>query len=265
LQVNGLHTDDDPAIPFSRVLPGFRLGILIFLYLLPVRPIISQAPYSSVQERDSMLRYIHKEYGLNQELINGIQFYQRYSFCEGDPYFPSDKFYRGVLHLREGESHQVQMKYDIFAQQLVVGYTDYGNRYNQVIIDSIRIDSFQIGKYLFKKLDISGFKPMFYQVYTSGQVSCFIHWTKRMIPASFRGLYTHRFSDPDGYFFLMYRGKVQSFDNRKTLFSILPEAIQFDLKKYLRQQKIRISGASIDEIEGLIYFIDKKLELQPNH
>ena len=252
-------------MPFSRVVVSFRLCILILLHLLLEIQISSQIPYSSVQQSDSLLRYIHEQYGLNQELINGVQFYQRYSYCEGDPYFPSNIFYNGILHLRGGESHQVQMKYDIFAQQLVVEYTDYSNRYNQVIIDSIRVDSFQLGKYLFKKVNLSGMKPMFYQVYSSGQVSCFAHWSKRMTTTSFKGQFTHKFSDPDGYFLLMYLGQIQPFHNRKTLLSILPEAIQPELKNYFRKEKIKISGASTDEIENLIQIINTKLKLQPNN
>jgi len=36
-------------------------------------------------------------YGLDQDLVNGLQYYNRYIRCKGDPYFQSNHFRKGSI------------------------------------------------------------------------------------------------------------------------------------------------------------------------
>jgi hypothetical protein len=225
----------------------------------------SQPSLSSDSTRDSLLHFVHKAYGLDQDLINGIQFYERYSHCEGNPYFPSNSFYRGELSLLGERFDHVMMKYDVYAQQLVLEYTDYSLRYNQVIIDGIRIDSFRLGKHVFKKMGLLDRKPLFYQVIRSGPVTLYIHWSKQMTTTSFKSRYTHQLSDHNGEFFLMFREELQPFHHRKSFISLLPDPIRSDMGRYIRQHHITFREPDPEVMEGLVRYMAGKLNSRPPH
>ena len=124
----------------------------------------AQTSNSSIPEADSLSWYIQMKYGLDQELINGFQYYTRNVQYRGNPFFPDDIFYTGSVTLRGVKYDNVQLKYDNYSQYLILAYTDFKEQYNQLIINSIHVDSFRLGIYYFKNLAIAGQKERFYQL-----------------------------------------------------------------------------------------------------
>ena len=207
------------------------------------------------------------KYGLDQELINGFQFYTRDAQYKGNPYFPDDIFYVGSVTLRGVRYDSVQLKYDIFNQHLILAYTDFQERYNQLIINEIQVDSFCLGIYCFQNLHIAGQKERFYQLLKSGPLTCYIHWKRDIhsLDYDYDFKYTHEYSSPIGTYYFRYGGGIHPIANRKELLSVFPESLQPEIKKYFRQQHLQLREAGPNDIQNLLKFISSRIETSSKH
>lgn len=223
----------------------------------------AQLPNTRPSDNDSLSWYIEMKYGLDQELFNGLQYYKKYVQYKGDPFYPEDNFYNGSVTLKGITYDGVQLKYNCYSQQLILGYTDFKEQYNQLIINNIRIDSFRLGTYRFKNAALADHRVLIYQFMEAGPVTCYIHW-KREIHTTHDDLrYSHEYTDPIGAFYIGYNGVIHPVDNRKTIIMIFPESIQPDIKRYFRREHLQLSKAGTGEIQDLLTFIGNLSEPVP--
>lgn len=242
-----------------------NLKILLSSLLLVILSgqVRSQAIATTEPKLDSLLQYVHQKYGLDQDLYSGTQYFQRYTMYKGHPYFPENSFYDGSISLH-GETYDgVRLKYDIYSQQVVLEYTDFENRYNQLIIDSTRIDSFCLNGYSFKKITMPDGIPLLYQVFESDPVAAYVHWNKTAITYSSDLQYTHRFSKTAGTFNFRYGGQIRTVNNRKSLISVFPDYLSRPLRKYFRKEKLSFREAEPEDLQHLIQFIADQLNSAP--
>jgi len=223
----------------------------------------AQLPNTRPSDNDSLSWYIEMKYGLDQELFNGLQYYKKYVQYKGDPFYPEDNFYNGSVTLKGITYDGVQLKYNCYSQQLILGYTDFKEQYNQLIINNIRIDSFRLGTYRFKNAALADHRVLIYQFMEAGPVTCYIHW-KREIHTTHDDLrYSHEYTDPIGAFYIGYNDVIHPVDNRKTIIMIFPESIQPDIKRYFRREHLQLSKAGTGEIQDLLTFIGNLSEPVP--
>lgn len=246
---------------------GLPLQILLTscLALILTGPIEAQQVKTGVTDSDSLSWYIQKKYGLDQELYNGFQYYERYVQYIGDPFFPENSFFKGSVTLRGIQYDDVHLKYDSYSQHLILEYNDFQNRYNQLILNSIHADSFQLGTSCFEKLSIYGEQPLFYQVLNSGPVTCYVHWMKDITSVSYDFQHTHEFTAPIGKYYIRYRGQIQPFTNRKSFIAIFPESLHPEIKKYFRQNRLSFRKADFEDIQTLLDFVGSHFELLSGH
>jgi len=225
----------------------------------------AQAPGSADPQKDSLSRYIHTKYGLDQKLFNGFQYYKRLIKYKGDPFFPEDSFYEGSVSIGGVDYEQVQLKYNCFSQSLVLEYTDYQGRYNQLSLNTAHIDSFQLGSACFQKLSLQGEAPLFYQVLRSPHVCSYIQW-KKMINATSDDLqYSYEYSKALRTNYISYRGEIQTYTNKKSFLSVFSESMAVEIKKFLRNQRTAFKEASPGDIQNLLNYISQLEETPSEH
>lgn len=246
-------------------MPGSPLRLLLTLSfaLILTGNATAQPSNSEVPETDSLSRYIQMKYGLDQELINGTQYYVHNVQYKGNPFFPEEKFYTGSITLRGKNYGDIQLKYNSYYQYLILAYTDFKEQYNQLIINSSHVDSFALGIHRFQNLSLAGQKERFYQLIQSGPLSCYIHWRKEGHTLDYDSefKYTHEYSSPIGAYYIRYGDQINSFTNRKSFISVFPESLHRDIKKYFRQQHLLLREAGPAEIQDLLNFVSNGLEI----
>jgi hypothetical protein len=233
---------------------------IVFVALLLAGNLPAQSILTENRERDSLFRYIQVKYGLDQELFNGTQYYQRYIQYKGDPYFPENEFYEGAVTVRGTTYEDVRLKYDCYAQHLVLEFTDFQNRYNQLNLHRGHTDAFRLGTLNFQKRSLYGEAPLFYQVLKAEDVTCFIHWETGIHTMSNDFRYTHEFTGPSGDFHLETGGNLHPFTSRKSFASLFPEPTQPAVRNYLRKNRISFKKPDPSEIQDLISFVAGQIE-----
>ncbi len=246
-------------------MPGPFLKILLSTLILIVLTSSGSAQPSNRDrpEEDSLSWYIQMKYGLDQELYKGIQYYKRYMQYKGDPCFPDDHYYTGSVTLKGITYSDLQLKYDCYSQHLILGYTDFRKQYNELIINSIHIDSFSLGNYHFRNTALSDPRVLFYQVLESGPVTCFVHWNREIHTTHNDLRYPYEYTGPIGAYYIAYRDRIYSVTNRKNFVLIFPEPLQQEIKRYFRRHRLRFRDVGPDEIQDLLNFVSSLPESIP--
>jgi len=242
-----------------------RMLFLLFVSFSLSAYLNAQPLKSTGPDNDSLSRYIQMKYGLDQELFNGFQYYKRLVKYKGDPFFPEDSFYEGSVSIKGVAYENVRLKYNSYSQFLILEYTDFEGRYNQLRLNNAQIDSFRLGAHGFQKLSLLGEEPLFFQVINSGPVSCYIHWAKDIHATSDDLDYTYEYTKPLSTNYISYLGEIQTFTNRKSFLSCFPESMHSEIKKYSKLQRLSFRTADPGDIQNLLVHINQLEETLTEH
>ena len=232
-----------------------KIYLTILLALIIIVPISSQTFPEEIPDRDSLSKYIQLKYGLDQELINGFQYYNHFIRHLGHPFFPDDEFHEGTVSIKAKQFDDVLLKYDCYSQQLILKYDDLEGSYNLLILNNLHLSSFSIGDYNFQKFSIKSGQNLFYQVINSGTLSVYIHWKKNLMATNTNLKNSHEFGKTIRKYYLNHEGEIQSFKSRASFRSFFPDSQQKEIKKYFRQEQISIRKANPAEIQDLLDFM----------
>ena len=220
-----------------------RPAIFIFLFILPVQSLLAQASFQELVE---------SAFGSDQELVNGIQFANQYSLVEGHPYFMDERFRKGSLHTNNQVYEQQRIRYNLYSQRLEVEYRSTEGLLNQFISVPELIPAFTLENRDFIRLKPGDESPSYYQVISSGNISCFIGWKKVMRLSRSDSSREYQFSPLQRTYWMKLDQDLLPFHNRKTFLGLFPDHIQKDLAKLLNQQRFSFRQASVAQTETMI-------------
>jgi len=219
--------------------------LLLSVILLPLQ---AQQPAggTSVQYGD----LVQWAYGQDQELVNGMQYYNKHPSSLGHPYLLEGWVHQGSVSIRGKVYSDIWLKYNIHAQQVEVEYQNMNGADNQVILVGDRLDEFTIAERYFRKLNLAeDEEEQFYQVIGSGQLILYIQWEKNLVPLVGDPRFIEEFTSPKRKYFLELDGSVQAFNNKKSFVALFPKVIQKDMKRLIKENRLLIKTASSVELE----------------
>ncbi len=213
-------------------------------------------PPSGQEDLDA---YIRKKHGLDQELINDIQFYNRYHGVMKHPYLKGLEPLPGSVILSGKKYDNLMAKYDLYAQCLILTYQGMLGGINQIFLSSVRIDAFDLSGNYFEKLDLDNRGLLFYQVIREEGLACYIHWDKQKMETTDNLQYPEVFTDPRHHCYLELDGELHPFTSKRKLVSLFSPGTKKEIKKYVWQHNIRLLRASPEQLTGLMEFISSVL------
>jgi len=240
---------------------AFTVAILFFC--------IFQVPLTAQQDTDSSRGYdelVHWAYGQDQELVNGLQYYNRHPRSLGHPYLLEGWVHQGSVSIRGKLYRDIWLKYNIYAQQVEVEYRTMGGADNQVILVSDRVDEFYIGNYFFKKLKLEEDlneevdDEQFYQLIGQGRLVWYIRWEKKLVPLVGDPMFIEEYTSPKRSYLLELDGSSHPFSNKKSFIKLFPESIQKDIKRLIKSNQLQIRTASTEQLELFLMAASNILE-----
>jgi hypothetical protein len=222
----------------------------IFFFCLIQLPL--EAQQTNTYSSQKYAELVEWAYGQDQELVNGLQYYNRHPQSLGHPYLLEGWVHQGNVSLRGKLYDGLWLKYDIYNQQVEVEYRTIIGANNQVILVSDRVDNFSIGNYFFEKLKLEGEQEQFYQVLGEGRMVWYIRWEKKLEAISGNYRFTEEYSSPRRSYLLELDASIHPFNNKKSFVQLFPEAIQKDMKKLIKSNNIKIRTASTEQLELFI-------------
>ena len=230
---------------------------------------IVQLPLLGQQNTDSPPAYaelVNWAYGQDQELVNGLQYYNRHQRSLGHPYLLEGWVHQGSVSIRGKLYSNIWLKYDIHAQQVEVEYRTMNGADNQVILVSDRVKNFSIGNYYFERLNLgeelneSLGSDHFYQVIGRERLLLYIRWEKKLVPVSGDTRFIEEYTSPKRDYLLKLYGSVQPFNTNKGFVKLFPESNQKDIKRLIKSNQIQIRSASPEQLELFMMAVSSFLE-----
>ena len=220
---------------------------LLFLFLFQI-PLAGQEPDGA----PSYAELVEWAYGQDQELVNGLQYYNRHPRSLGHPYLLEGWVHQGTVNLRGKLYAGLWLKYDIHSQHVEVEYQTVNGGDNQVILVSDRVRNFSIGNYYFERLKLEEGPAKYYQVLGGGRIIIFIRWHKNLVPVSGDSRFIEEFTAPKRSYLLELDGTIYPFSSKKSFVKLFPNSMQKDMKKLVKSNNLQIRTTSTEQLELFI-------------
>lgn len=197
-----------------------------------------------------MRDYYNRSYGSDYNLLNGRQYNLLYSSVS-HPFFNSDRYRPGTLVLNTASYAGIPINYDIYKQQVVLQYTTYTGQPNQLVLNPELLDRFGLDGKEFIKLTFPGTGSSFYQVVRSGEISCYLHWEKKLFQSSTSSNTPYKYTKQFRKVYVVKEGQLFPVGNRASFTGLFDKVHEKEISRYLRREKIRLGKAS-DQSLGLL-------------
>ena len=192
-------------------------------------------------------------YGIDQELINGVFYENKYYKAIGHPFLLKDEFFPGEINLRGKLYKDIELKYDIFEQHIIINYS-YDYKKLWVVLPDEFISEFSFKGMSFKKFEFPGHFPTFYQVIgNSDELQCLYHWSKKRNDSDhLRVYFSYEFTDEGRASYLLLDGQLLKYYNNLSFIKKFPKAMQNQVRKYIKSHDIKVSKSKDKLISDLI-------------
>lgn len=191
--------------------------------------------------------------GPDYNLLNGRQ-YDLLNSGKSHPYFNTDRYRPGSLLLNGETYDSVTINYDIVDQQVTLQYPGNSGQDLKVVLNREMIDHFQIDGKTFRKMSFPETGSSFFQVVSSGDMSCFLLWKKTLYRSTVSGNTSYKYSKQSREVYLQREGRLYVVRSRSSFTSIYDEAYRKEIKEFLRREKIRFRNASDEKLGELMNF-----------
>ncbi len=198
-----------------------------------------------------------KEYGINQELINGPHFENENQNINGLPYLLNYYTNQGNLVYRGKQYSNLNLRYDIYNQQLLLIYL-FDNVEYELHLQKELITEFSIENRKFIHESFAADEDAkFYQVLGKDfPIRILYFWQKGLSNVYVNNPDIKTFSPEQKETFILRNNKLVSFKGNSSFIRQFSSKSKAPIKKYLRQNKTKVKQANDFEIELLIEFIN---------
>ncbi len=220
--------------------------------------LIISGNFPAFSQPSDLFSYIQMKHGLDLNLVNGILYYDKYKNVLNHPFYSGEEFLPGSVVISGISYEDVQIKYDIYSQYLVLKYPVFSGSPYSIIISPEHTDAFDFNGNYFKKLTLDDRGPLFYQLIKVNGLICYIHWEKKKGTRSYQ--FTDFFTEPEQRCFLDYYGKISPFSNRRNFVSLISGVSKKEIIRYIRGKGIQLSDAAPEQLEDLLQFISSSIQ-----
>lgn len=192
-------------------------------------------------------------YAPDPMLHNGrIYNYGKSVNLDGHQYLKSEQFLEGAVTINDTTYSRVNLNYDIYNQEILYKY-NYEHQTKVISLATEIIDEFSIQNSSFIILNQST-QPVIYKRIGDKQLKILIYYEKELkLYSSASGSY-YKFSKPNKSFYTYDKSTLKGFKSRRSFLKLFPENNRPAIKKYMKQNKIRIKRASDQKLKDLINF-----------
>jgi len=231
--------------------------ILILFLLLANNTVNAQVDSSQQFLFNQIYSAAEKEYGINQELINGILFENKNPNAIGHPYFLDYYSNTGTVIYRGQHYSNLNLRYDIYDQQVLLIYLfnkiEYKLHLHNEFITEFTIENKKFIKKAFGANEVA----KFYQVIGEDlPIKMLYFWGKNLSNIYINNPDIKIFTSMQKETFILFNNELVSFNGNRSFTGKFPSVSKTAIKKYFRMNETKVKLANDYEMELLIEFIN---------
>ncbi len=229
-----------------------------FIYRFLIAAIIIGFGFQSEMAAQSPENGKTDVFGLDPLLYNGCY----YSYFPppgtiGTPFMESSDFVKGTVKVRGVMFEGLNLNYDVYHQQLVLKYNDAIGAVSQIVISDAWLEGFSLGDMVFKVVQASDTSKKIFRVTGSGPYYILEYLSKSVALDNQVSSRNYRFSNLKIYRYLQTDAGMKPFSGNKSFLSLFTAEKQLLLRKYLRENRIRVRKCSEQELQRLVNYCNK--------
>lgn len=226
------------------------------LLLLPAHGIHAQADSSPQGLFNQIYLAAEKEYGIPQELINGLLFEAKHEGARGHPYFLEYYSNQGSVIYRGKRYSNLNLRYDLYDQQLLLIYV-IDHVEHKVYLQKEFITGFTVeNKPFIKESFAADEEAKFYQVFGEDLPTKVLYFWKKGLSKLYANNSDKKMFSEQRETYLLIENELLSFTgNRSFVRKFSPERTKA-IKQYLRLTKTKVNLADDEAMERLLKFIN---------
>jgi hypothetical protein len=230
---------------------------LILFLLLANNAINAQVDSSQQFLFNQIYSAAEKEYGIHQELINGLLFENKNQDAIGHPYFLDYYSNQGSVIYRGKQYSKLNLRYDIYDQKVLLIYL-FNNVEYKLHLQKEFITEFTVENNRFINEAFGANEDAkFYQVIGEDfPVKLLYFWEKDLSNSYANNSDIKIFSSEQKEKFILFNSERVSFNGNRSFTSKFNSKRKTAIKEYFRKNKIKVKHANYDEMELLIEFIN---------
>jgi hypothetical protein len=222
--------------------------------------LLAQQPSKDVRtDFNKLYKSVVDEYGFDQVLVNGIFYQDKYWRKIGHQFLLEDQLYNGIL-VYKGEVYKgVDMKYDIYDQQLIICVKN-NNSAIWIVPPGDFISAFSFGDKSFSKYNFGGVARYYQVVFDKEKLKCLYYWFKQRGESNklnYSGY--NEFTDSEKENFLALDGSLFKYKNNKSFIEIFPVNIKGRVKDYVSNNHINVTKSSDEKMKELLAYCNSLL------
>jgi hypothetical protein len=189
---------------------------------------------------------------LDPTIINGKQYVFNVFHVEGHQFLENDNFINGTLTIKGETYENLELRYDIYNQELTLRFTNQFESQKIIVVSDAWLTSFTMGDKKFElTADESGVKRI-YQTLGKGNTRVIYTWKKDLRLNTSNGLYS--FTRPFRNSYILIDDFKHQYHTNRGFAKAFGKDISPIVKKYLRQNRIKVAKADDIVIEELINY-----------
>lgn len=230
---------------------------LILFLLLANHALIAQMDSSQQLLFNQIFSTAEKEYGIDQELINGPLYENRNQDVTGLPYLLNYYTNQGSVVYRGKQYSNLNLRYDIYDQQVLLIYL-FDNVEYKLHLQKEFITEFNIENRTFINEAFGADEDAkFYQVIGEDfPIRVLYYWQKGQSNVYVNNTDIKMFSPEQKETFILFNNKLVRFKGNMSFTRQLKSKSKTATKEYLRKNNIKVTHANDYEMELLIEFIN---------
>lgn len=198
---------------------------------------------------------LDKRYGMDPSLYNGILYQSFYpNSVKGNQYLSSPEFVKSEAIIRGIHYKNIDLNYDIYKQELLLRYLNASNSYTIISLSKAWLEGFSIEKKRFVIHSTSEAPNRFYQVLGNSSILLFYFHKKELKVDNSDGVLNFY---PQKLKFVFMDHSLKKFRTNRDFLHLFPRDKQIQIRKYMKQNKIKVLKASDKIMEELIDYCSK--------
>jgi len=196
-----------------------------------------------------------KEYGIHQELINGLLFEPKHQDAIGHPYFLDFYSNQGSVIYGGKRYSNLNLRYDIYDQKLmliyVVNQLEYKLYLQKEFITGFKVEN----KTFIKEAFAANEEAKYYQVFGEDLPTKILYFREKGLSKLYANNSDEKKFSEQKETYVLSNGELLSFKGNRSFASKFSSERAKAIKQYLRTNKIKVKLADDDQMERLIEFI----------
>jgi hypothetical protein len=239
----------------SRV---FGLVMTLFILTCPCGDAGLMAQTAEELNRMDQIREMAAEnYRTSTDLLNGEKYQYPYRSDRGTPFLQLQGDPLATVEIAGTTFHEQRIRYDAYNQLMILDFRDAAGAEGSLVLNSHWLDQVILGPYRFRLFAGDGGNEKFGQVIGEGEYACIYFWEKKYLPDMQNGQQRYFFTDPERKTVLSYREQDCAYTGNRSMVRCFPEPVRGAVKEYLKANRIRVKKATLEEMEGLMKFVNQ--------